>query len=63
MYSGQEYHHHIIIDTGSKYNVIGRDKKEVLYKSDYTAQLRGTHSLPGLWRELVCVVLSVYTIQ
>ena len=32
MYSGQEHHHHIILDTGSKYNVISRDTKEVLYR-------------------------------
>ena len=31
LYSGKEHNHHIIIDTGSKYNVMGTDTKEVLY--------------------------------
>ena len=32
MYSGQEHCNHIIIDTGSKYNVMGTDTRELLYK-------------------------------
>ena len=32
MYSGQEHHNHIILDTGSKYNKMGRDTKEILYR-------------------------------
>ena len=30
MYSGQEHQNHIILDTGSKYNVMGMDTKQIL---------------------------------